>query len=42
MLNFTFDNWLVWKTVWTLLKKLELSYNSAIPLLVIYLKKTKN
>ena len=32
------------KTVWRLLKKLkiELSYDPAIPLLVIYLKKTKS
>ena len=33
----------LWKTVWSLLKtlKIELTYNPAIPLLVIYPKKTK-
>ena len=33
----------VWKTVWRFLKKLktELPYNPTIPLLGIYLKKTK-
>ena len=33
----------LWKTVWQFLKnlKIELSYDLAIPLLVIYLKKTK-
>ena len=33
----------LWKTVWRFLKKLkiELPYDSAVPLLDIYLKKTK-
>ena len=42
----TFEYQLVqplWKTVWRFLKKLkiELSYDPAVPLLDIYLKKTK-
>ena len=34
----------LWRTVWRLLKKtkIELPYDPAIPLLGIYLKKTKN
>ena len=33
----------VWKTVWKFLKtlRIELTYNSAVPLLDIYLKKVK-
>jgi len=31
----------LWKTVWRCLKKLEISYNPTIPILDIFLKKTK-